>query len=115
MDKLMAQLADAVQAFSDTADGPVKDSEAAIDGLADTARAIVAAWTEHGPALLGGLGVLRELVDMKLDGEIDDDGDEYVLENDDAHETVTSLVGQARELLGVAAPPRYDDENREET
>lgn len=47
---------------------------------------------------LKALDLLREIADMHKDGEIVD-GEEYVIENDDAWETVMTLISQARAIL----------------
>lgn len=46
------------------------------------------------------LALVEEIADMTKDGEIDDEGEEYVIENDDAWETVMSLISAAREIVG---------------
>ncbi len=37
---------------------------------------------------------------MRLDGEGDVDGEPWVMENDDAWETINGLIAQARDILG---------------
>lgn len=55
------------------------------------------------------VNVRQEVAAMKKDGEIDEDGDEFILENDDAVATLHSLIDLAREAvakvrLEAAAP-----------
>ena len=45
------------------------------------------------------LAFVSEIAEMNKDGELVD-GDEFILENDDAYETVMSLISDARSILG---------------
>ena len=38
---------------------------------------------------------------MTRDGEKDEDGETFVMENDDAYDTLNRLISDARDLLGV--------------
>lgn len=49
------------------------------------------------------------IAEMNKDGELAD-GDEFILENDDAYETVMSLISMARAILGQPEDrERYED------
>lgn len=47
------------------------------------------------------LALVEEIADMTKDGEINDEGGEYIMENDDAYHTVMSLISAAREVCGL--------------
>lgn len=52
---------------------------------------------------------VSDIAEMNKDGELVD-GDEFILENDDAYETVMSLISDARSLLGQPEDrERYED------
>jgi hypothetical protein len=47
---------------------------------------------------------VRQVAELRRDGEDDGEGEEYESENDDNFETLYSLIVQARELLGLPDP-----------
>lgn len=44
--------------------------------------------------------LLQQLADCSKDGEVDDEGNEYILENDDAVWLLHEFISRAREILG---------------
>jgi hypothetical protein len=52
------------------------------------------------------LSMLEEIAAFWKDGELDDEGEAYVMEND----TLQSLISQARSILGVPDRPTGDPE-----
>lgn len=44
--------------------------------------------------------LITELAGMTKDGELGDDGEEYVMENDDAWESIMGMISWARRVLG---------------
>jgi len=48
---------------------------------------------------LRALDLVRDIAEMTKDGEFHEDGEECTIENDDAWETVMSLISAAREIV----------------
>ncbi len=71
--------------------------------LADTTPTEPAA---AAPDPAATLALVTEIAATRLDGELDDDGEEIIIENDDAWTNVWAWVTSARGVLGL---PEHDD------
>ncbi len=52
---------------------------------------------------------VESIARLNYDGEGLDNGEEFLMENDDAVDTMNSLILRARELVGVDPPPSQPD------
>jgi hypothetical protein len=52
---------------------------------------------------------VRTVAELRKDGELDDEGEEWTMENDDAYDTVMTLISEARSILGIEDPPECED------
>ena len=53
--------------------------------------------------------LLTSVANMTKDGELDDDGHAFIMENDDAVETLHGIISEARGILGISDRPTEDD------
>jgi len=54
--------------------------------------------------VIGLRSFARQVAEMRKDGENDGNGEPFVMENDDTWETLSGLIDQARDMLGIINP-----------